>query len=94
MPSPSGYAQRREGVTVVPLLGGVGAARIEAQCILLKAGFNPGTVDGIFGPRSRSAARALQALADNFLRRRARGRRPARPAHLALAPLDGPLHMI
>jgi peptidoglycan hydrolase-like protein with peptidoglycan-binding domain len=48
------------GNTVVPLTNGVSAAGIEAQCLLLKAGFNPGTIDGVFGANSQAAAEALQ----------------------------------
>jgi peptidoglycan hydrolase-like protein with peptidoglycan-binding domain len=60
------YAGYYHGNTVVPLTTGVSAAGIEAQCILLKAGFNPGTIDGVFGPHSQAAARAFQVHANNF----------------------------
>ena len=60
------FAGHYGGNTVVPLTTGVSAAGIEAQCILLKAGFNPGTIDGVFGPNSQAAARAFQVHANNF----------------------------
>jgi peptidoglycan hydrolase-like protein with peptidoglycan-binding domain len=60
------FAGHYGGNTAVPSTSGVSAAGIEAQCILLKAGFNPGTIDGVFGPRSQSAARAFQQHANNF----------------------------
>jgi peptidoglycan hydrolase-like protein with peptidoglycan-binding domain len=53
------------GSSVVPSTTGVSAAGIEAQCLLARAGFNPGTIDGVFGPNSQAAARAFQQHADN-----------------------------
>ena len=61
------FAGHYNGNTVVPLTGGVSAAGIEAQCLLADAGFNPGTIDGVFGPNSQRAARGLQnAVNGNF----------------------------
>jgi len=54
------FAGYYSGSTVVPLTTGVSAAGIEAQCLLARAGYNPGTIDGVFGPNSQAAARALQ----------------------------------
>ncbi|WP_406441721.1 peptidoglycan-binding protein [Streptomyces sp. NBC_00631] len=48
------------GGTVIPSTTQVTAAGKEAQCLLKFRGFDPGTVDGIFGPKSQAAARAFQ----------------------------------
>ncbi|MFD6420003.1 peptidoglycan-binding protein [Streptomyces sp. NPDC060194] len=48
------------GDTVNPSKTQVTAAGKEAQCLLQYQGYNPGTIDGIFGSRSQSAARAFQ----------------------------------
>jgi peptidoglycan hydrolase-like protein with peptidoglycan-binding domain len=37
----------------------------EVQCLLKRAGFDPGTVDGVFGPHSQAAARAFQTAMNN-----------------------------
>ena len=55
------YAGYYSGNTVIPSSSGVSNAGIEAQCLLKKAGFNPGTIDGVFGSNSRAAAKAFQA---------------------------------
>ena len=61
------FASYYSGYTVIPSSTGVTAAGIEAQCLLLHAGYNPGTIDGIFGPNSQSAARGLQSFVNaNF----------------------------
>ncbi|TQS44050.1 peptidoglycan-binding domain-containing protein [Cryptosporangium phraense] len=49
------------GTTVQPSTTGVSSAGIEAQCLLKHYGYNPGTIDGVFGPNSQSAARRFQA---------------------------------
>ncbi|MGA4839481.1 peptidoglycan-binding protein [Streptomyces sp. G45] len=36
---------------------------VEAQCLLKKRGYDPGTVDGAYGPRTKSAARSFQKSA-------------------------------
>jgi Putative peptidoglycan binding domain len=59
------FASYYSGYTVIPSTTGVSAAGIEAQCLLLHAGFNPGTIDGVFGPNSQSAARSFQSFVNN-----------------------------
>jgi len=59
------FAGHYNGDTVVPLTGGVSAAGIEAQCLLRRAGYNPGTIDGVFGANSQAAARGLQTFVNN-----------------------------
>ncbi|MDX3855223.1 peptidoglycan-binding domain-containing protein [Streptomyces sp. AK02-01A] len=54
------------GMTVIPSKTGVSAAGIEAQCILKSRGYNPGTIDGVFGPNSREAMRQLQHAANSY----------------------------
>ncbi|MFE3719827.1 peptidoglycan-binding protein [Streptomyces cyaneofuscatus] len=36
---------------------------VEAQCLLHEAGFDPGAVDGVYGPRTEQAVKRLQAKA-------------------------------
>ncbi|MGW1201211.1 peptidoglycan-binding protein [Streptomyces cyaneofuscatus] len=36
---------------------------VEAQCLLREAGFDPGAVDGVYGPRTEQAVKRLQAKA-------------------------------
>jgi peptidoglycan hydrolase-like protein with peptidoglycan-binding domain len=61
------YAGYYTGVTVEPSTSSVSNAGIEAQCLLRKYGYNPGTIDGIFGSNSRAAARNFQEdMNDNF----------------------------
>ena len=55
-----------DGDTVVPSTWGVSAAGVEAQCILAHRGFNPGTIDGVFGPNSRAAMMRFQRFANEF----------------------------
>ncbi|MFD4603530.1 peptidoglycan-binding protein [Streptomyces sp. NPDC058464] len=48
------------GSTAIPSTSQVTAAGKEAQCLLKYRGYDPGTVDGIFGSKSQAAARAFQ----------------------------------
>ncbi|NJQ02039.1 peptidoglycan-binding domain-containing protein [Streptomyces zingiberis] len=59
------YAGYYSGNTVVPSSGGVSNAGIEAQCLLKRAKFDPGTIDGVFGSNSRAATRRFQTLMNN-----------------------------
>lgn len=54
------YAGYYSGNTVQPSTTGVSNAGIEAQCLLKAYGYRPGTIDGVFGTNSRSAAKAFQ----------------------------------
>jgi hypothetical protein len=54
------YAGYYSGVSVTPSSTSVTAAGKEAQCLLQKRGFDPGTVDGIFGSNSQTAAKKFQ----------------------------------
>ncbi|MFD4506316.1 peptidoglycan-binding protein [Streptomyces sp. NPDC058457] len=56
-PLTAGYYK---GDTVIPSTSQVTAAGKEAQCLLKYRGYDPGTVDGIFGSKSQAAARAFQ----------------------------------
>lgn len=65
------YAGHYSGLTVVPSSSTVTSAGIEAQCLLKRmhailpdAVSGPGTVDGIFGTRSKASMRSFQRLAD------------------------------
>ncbi|MFD9539375.1 peptidoglycan-binding protein [Streptomyces sp. NPDC060022] len=62
---PYAYAGYYEGMMVVPSSSGVSSAGIEAQCLLKWAGFDPGTIDGVFGPNSRAAAKRFQSMMNN-----------------------------
>ncbi|GAA3502814.1 hypothetical protein GCM10019016_099230 [Streptomyces prasinosporus] len=53
------------GNTVVPSSSQVTAAGKEAQCLLQYQGYNPGTVDGIFGSRSQTAAKRFQSTVND-----------------------------
>ncbi|WP_069169746.1 peptidoglycan-binding domain-containing protein [Streptomyces griseus] len=55
------YAGYYGGNTVIPSSTGVSSAGIEAQCLLRAAGFDPGTIDGVFGANSKAAAKAFQS---------------------------------
>ncbi|MGW2209332.1 peptidoglycan-binding domain-containing protein [Streptomyces sp. NPDC001781] len=59
---PYGYAGYYEGMTVVPSSTGVSSSGIEAQCLLKRAGFDPGTIDGVFGTNSKAAAKRFQTM--------------------------------
>jgi peptidoglycan hydrolase-like protein with peptidoglycan-binding domain len=54
-----------KGNTVIPSSTGASSAGIEAQCLLRLHGFNPGTIDGIFGPNSQAAAKDFQRAANS-----------------------------
>ncbi len=57
-----GYAGHYGGLSTVPSKTSVTAAGVEAQCLLKRYGdYNPGTVDGVFGPNSQAAMRAFQS---------------------------------
>lgn len=61
------FASYYSGYTAIPASNTVTTQGIEAQCLLLHAGYNPGTIDGIFGPNSQSAAKGLQSFVNaNF----------------------------
>lgn len=55
------YAGYYSGVTIQPSSSGVSSAGIEAQCLLKHYGYNPGTIDGVFGSTSRAAAKKFQS---------------------------------
>jgi hypothetical protein len=59
------YAGYYSGNTVVPSRTTVTSAGIEAQCLLKRAKFDPGTIDGVFGPNSQAATRNFQTLMNN-----------------------------
>ena len=59
------FAGYYSGSTVQPSPTGVTAAGIEAQCLLLRSGFSPGPIDGIFGPMSQTAAMHFQSRVDS-----------------------------
>jgi peptidoglycan hydrolase-like protein with peptidoglycan-binding domain len=53
------------GNTVVPSSSQVTAAGKEAQCLLQYQGYDPGTIDGIFGRKSQAAAKKLQGVVNH-----------------------------
>ncbi|MGV9289150.1 peptidoglycan-binding domain-containing protein [Streptomyces sp. NPDC003719] len=59
------YAGYYSGNTVIPSSSGVSSAGIEAQCLLKRAKFDPGSIDGVFGTNSRAAAKRFQTLMNN-----------------------------
>lgn len=59
------YAGYYSGVTVQPSSSSVTQAGKEAQCLLKYLGYNPGTVDGIFGKNSQEAAKDFQRKANS-----------------------------
>ncbi|MFD8201325.1 peptidoglycan-binding protein [Streptomyces sp. NPDC059701] len=64
------YAGHYNGETIIPSSTGVSSAGIEAQCLLKKSGwFDPGTVDGVFGPNSRAATREFQEYINDWANR-------------------------
>jgi peptidoglycan hydrolase-like protein with peptidoglycan-binding domain len=57
-----GFAGHYSGVTQEPSTTQVTSAGLEAQCLLVRYGdYDPGPIDGVFGPRSQAATRAFQA---------------------------------
>lgn len=61
----NGYAGYYRGMTVIPSSTGVSSSGIEAQCLLKKVGFDPGTIDGVFGSNSKAAAKAFQSYVND-----------------------------
>jgi peptidoglycan hydrolase-like protein with peptidoglycan-binding domain len=59
------FAGFYSGLTVQPSSTGITQSGKEAQCLLSRAGFSPGPIDGIFGPMSQTAARHFQAHVDS-----------------------------
>ncbi|MGW2209331.1 peptidoglycan-binding domain-containing protein [Streptomyces sp. NPDC001781] len=59
------YAGYYSGNTVIPSSTGVSSSGIEAQCLLKRAKFDPGTIDGVFGTNSKAAAKRFQTLMNN-----------------------------
>jgi hypothetical protein len=55
------FAGHYSGNTVVPSSTRVTSAGEEAQCLLKRAGYDPGGIDGVFGSHSQAAARAFQS---------------------------------
>lgn len=53
------------GTTVVPSSSQVTAAGKEAQCLLQYQGYDPGTIDGIFGRDSQAAAKKFQRVVNH-----------------------------
>ncbi|MEU5718666.1 peptidoglycan-binding domain-containing protein [Streptomyces sp. NPDC020403] len=60
---PYAYAGHYGGTTVVPSSTVVTSAGVEAQCLLTWAGFDPGTIDGVFG--AKAAAKKFQTMMNN-----------------------------
>lgn len=58
--TPSGTGASGSADTVVLRVGSKGSAVEKAQRALAAAGFDPGTVDGIFGPKMKAAVIAFQ----------------------------------
>ncbi|MFF9763460.1 peptidoglycan-binding protein [Streptomyces caelestis] len=56
----AGLSRTRDAIL---LSGNAGAPVAEAQCLLRRAGFPPGDVDGIYGPRTERAVQRLQQKA-------------------------------
>ncbi|MEV4972180.1 peptidoglycan-binding domain-containing protein [Streptomyces scopuliridis] len=59
------YAGYYSGNTVIPSPTAVTNAGIEAQCLLKRAKFDPGTIDGVFGNNSQAATTRFQTLMNN-----------------------------
>lgn len=55
------FAGHYSGNTVSPSTTQDTSSGEEAQCLLIRAGYDPGPLDGVFGPRSQAAARAFQS---------------------------------
>ncbi|MFF9340167.1 peptidoglycan-binding protein [Streptomyces sp. NPDC014773] len=62
----AGYYSRE---TIQPSSTSVTAAGKEAQCILKYKGYNPGTIDGVFGSNSQTAAKNFQASVNRLCKR-------------------------
>jgi len=60
--SDRGYAGYYSGTTVQPSTTVMTTSGVEAQCLLRLVGHNPGTIDGVFGPNSQTAAKRMQHL--------------------------------
>ncbi|GAA2422426.1 peptidoglycan-binding protein [Streptomyces glaucus] len=58
------YAGNSRTQDAVLAEGHAGPEVAEAQCLLRRAGFSPGVVDGIYGPLTRSAVERVQKRAD------------------------------
>jgi peptidoglycan hydrolase-like protein with peptidoglycan-binding domain len=57
-----GFAGHYGGVTREPSTTQVTSAGLEAQCLLVRYNdYDPGPIDGVFGPRSQAATKAFQA---------------------------------
>ncbi|MGX1155453.1 peptidoglycan-binding domain-containing protein [Streptomyces albogriseolus] len=56
----AGLSRTRDAIL---LNGHAGAQVAEAQCLLRRAGFPPGDIDGIYGPRTERAVQRLQQRA-------------------------------
>ncbi|WP_170323786.1 peptidoglycan-binding domain-containing protein [Cryptosporangium phraense] len=54
------FAGYYSGYSVTPSSTGVSSSGIEAQCLLKRLGYNPGTIDGVLGPNSKKAAHDFQ----------------------------------
>lgn len=54
------YAGHYGGLNAVPSTTQVTSAGEEAQCLLKKAGYDPGTIDGVFGSHSQAAMHQFQ----------------------------------
>jgi hypothetical protein len=54
------YAGFYSGSTATPSKTQVTSSGAEAQCLLLRFGHSPGTIDGVFGNNSQAAMKAFQ----------------------------------
>ncbi|WP_424849350.1 peptidoglycan-binding domain-containing protein [Streptomyces sp. SAI-129] len=72
------------GTTVQPSSASVTAAGKEAQCLLKYHGYDPGTVDGIFGSKSQAAREEGPAERQRQVRRGPRRGRQGRPEDVAV----------
>jgi hypothetical protein len=60
------YAGHYSGLTVVPSTTRDTSSGEEAQCLLVHAGYDPGTIDGVFGPHSQAAMHQFQTDMNNW----------------------------
>ncbi|WP_073951636.1 peptidoglycan-binding protein [Streptomyces kebangsaanensis] len=58
------YAGNSRTQDAILVNGLAGPEVAEAQCLLRRAGFSPGDIDGVYGPLTTSAAKRLQKRAD------------------------------